>query len=339
MKATFCTMTIPSFVFLLILVAHAYPSASSSAEDLFSTSDPDMSDNGALASFQATQDPIFESPSAVNTLDLDDSTDTSIFLPQNLPAEDSIFGVSDQSLANTHSDSGVSDLSLASIDEGYTESLFENESLEPETPTHNADSLTDTTGYDLGGYPSIAIADSPPVQSYCEDSSTETGDDIPDDISDEDLSLNKEAHLRGPGPTFTLDPTTPLLTKVGDAYATDGTPIQPQRCKDGKYRSCCIWNPELPFQKCWYIRQERWPCQYAKNMACCAEVPWAGFPGVDCEESKWVKSRDTSRKKSPENPPNASSFQDQLQELFPVLRGVPPLQDSNPAYCKPRSRS
>jgi hypothetical protein len=316
-------MSIFSFAFLLIGVSAT--SLDYAAEDLFPTSNSDIFDDDTSASLIASSDNTYEQPYFVKNLNFESSGDPSMFLVENFPEEDSTLD--------------FLNLPSASIDEGYSEPLLEGNVFHSE-----ADSSVFT----------------PDSLSSCEDSSVEPEDFTAELYSENDSSFssndpsaystntensfvaasvegldNKVTKPTGPAKTFPLDPNTSPTTRTTEAYAADGTPIQPQKCQPGKSHTCCLWNAIAPFSRCWRKGTHHGVCQYAQNRVCCASVSKQGGPGIDCEKTKWVVSRDGRAPRVPQDPPSSS----QLQELFPILQDLTPLQDSNPASCRPRPRS
>lgn len=133
---------------------------------------------------------------------------------------------------------------------------------------------------------------------------------------------------------YELDPNTPDSATSDQAYAADGTPLQPAKCPGGKRRVCCIRDAVPPFSQCWFILRNVWACRFIKNKFCCAGVPVLGGAGIDCEDMKWVKARDGRQ-------PRENSFQEppsnQFQETFPIFQPLPDL-NPDPGYCKTGAR-
>jgi hypothetical protein len=171
---------------------------------------------------------------------------------------------------------------------------------------------------------------------------------------DPDLTkARKSSQPKRPDPrnakAYQLDPNTLKWTFVDDAYADDGTPIQQGKCLDWRRQACCQWdlNGLDPFSQCWWIQNNDDLCRFAKSRSCCRDLEASGGKGIDCQQARWVKSKDASRQPrqaknsdaNGNNSPSSSFSENELQELFPILLDLPSFSDRNPAYCRPRRRS
>lgn len=335
-------MAVIFFAFLAIIV-HGFPSKAprdSSAEDLFSMSNPyDIDDSTLVPSL------ISEDYTSSNLLDPDPSVFTPDFFQDYSPT----------------------DQPLAMISEDPTQNLFEDPTTGSDPSYSSFDSLAATTNYESENDASIPT-------SNCEQSGLDTGDLFAEQYdSKEDSSISvlarsapvvnaddniRKFKLKGrqmpdggtsirvldiPGSSFDLDPNTSPDTGVSQAYAADGTPLRPKQCPNGTKRSCCKWDSFPPFSQCWPHAVNMGVCRSAKNQFCCASILNGGSvntgvpsTGLDCQDMKWQKSRDGRKQRAPSSLESPTS--NQLQEIFPILQPLPDLSPSNPDFCSIRRR-
>lgn len=330
-------MVVIFFAFLATLV-HGHPlyvPRDGSAEDLFSTSDLNLFDDGTLAPSLTGED----HTSSSDILEPDASIFTSNLLQDYSPVNQP----------------------LTTIDESHPQNLFRDPVADSDLYSNNFDSLVASTNYGSESSPSVP-------SSKCESSAPGSGDFVADYDPNEDSSINMfdpsvsianaddsmrifnlkgRGELRykggGGGPyvpvaRYELDPNTSPDTMRSEAYAADGTPIGPMNCPNGSKKSCCIWNAVPPFSQCWpgLAYNPHYFCSFAKNLFCCGETPEPGGPGINCQPIQWTKSRDGRKQRDPNTLQGPTS--NPFQEIFPILQPLPDLTPSSD-FCRPKKRA
>lgn len=344
----------PILLAFLSVLVRAYPSALplDNSENLFSTPSPEILNDGTLLSSIGSSE--FESGgnSASNIFIFEGLIDNSV-VAESSPVEDSTFDkpLTVESSENLFDDSNLSPGSSASI--FSSDVITANSNIEQSSNNPTLGSFVTNSNCDGS---SIGTDDLLAEYYPEEDTSADIfdpsvfaanpgdnllvarleGSEIPQIQPPTNPGRNKGTYVRPQ--VYTLPPNTGKYLRTYDAYAEDGTPIQPASCPAGKKRACCDPDAIPPFSRCW--RGGQGPnsiCAFAKNQFCCTSVEKAAGPGIDCDEAKWIKSRDGRQSLPNSGGENQPSTLD-LQDLFPILQPLPPLTDPNPTWCKPRGR-
>lgn len=332
-------MHITSLTFLTVLV-RAYPANlpwDESAEDLLSTSNLNtLDDTFVISSTNTLDDPftVFSSNTLDDTLTVSSSNalDPSPFLTEYSPEENYIAATdpflpdlngepAENLFVNYNPDSKEEEFSISNLDSSLISANCGDTSIQPDDPLFDYDAADPSTNIFARSV------------EYTEDPSLLTTDDI-------ESSAKGQSNTRKyfPERTYDLDPGTGPYTRTFEAYAGDGTPLQLGNCPAGKKRTCCLpTNP--PFSQCWLMPTSTQAlCRFAKNQFCCQGVQSKGGPGIECEEARWIRSRDgrAAREIPSEEEPLESPTSSEYQELFPILKPLPDL--TRPDSCLPRVR-
>ena len=288
--------------------------------------------------------------------------------PENLPWDDSAEGLFPTSNLNLFDDtipySTSNTLDDSAFLNGYSPEDDHTVVTIPPLADLNGEPAEDSlTNYNLDfadeGLP-MAHLDSSLVDANCGDLSIQTEDPLFNDyvedpstnlfapaidaedpslpITDDRISLENKGTRKGqyvPEKTYDLGPSTGPYTPSWDAVAEDGTPLRFARCPAGKKRTCCS-RTDPPFIECWLASMSTPVCQFARNQYCCTGVQSKGGPGIDCENTRWIKARGRAQELNPSEDPQGTSLPNQLQELFPILQDLPDINP--PAYCQSRRR-
>ncbi len=335
-----------------------------SAEGFFLMPSPDLLDDSALTFSPSPSESTSGILSPSNALDAEGFFDASAFLAEDSPQQDSIFTLDSFSTDVNGEEAGAvlidynptMDPSTDIFDSPFATTDYELEAdssildLDSSRIGCNRDDSSTAPEDYLAGYDSVggSWTEFPPASLPTEDSNLVAN--IFFDEETTELAKSRPAKPKlNPGLIYDLDPRTHKYTLTTEAYARDGkTPIKPRICPQGKTKTCCWFDTIPQFSQCWSPEENNQVCQYAKNLFCCQRVPRGGAPGIDCENVQWVQAR--SRRSRATQPPPEQEQQspspslesienNQLEEIFPILRGLPDLDqnpnpDPNPGFCK-----